>query len=233
MQPILIGLLLAGLIIFGLLVRLAVTRRRARAERPLPPLLFSLEEDRPGAPMSDRRPARTAAPSAPPEPRSEPAPAPPQPATGRVEASAPAGPEEVEADAPAPPVAPQPAAESMPAGPADDQTVQLLPGRLEVLAGIEREQAIRFIKPARGEPEVTLGRSGGSPGTHIQLRAATVSRIHARMNMNGNGWAIANLSSTNPVLVNDIPLEADNGSHTLQDGDRIELGEVVFRFRSR
>jgi predicted component of type VI protein secretion system len=46
-------------------------------------------------------------------------------------------------------------------------------------------------------------------------------------------WRVTNLSRTNPMAVNGTQLAPDNGSVTLQDGDRIEMGEVVFRYRSK
>jgi len=47
---------------------------------------------------------------------------------------------------------------------------------------------------------------------------------------------LENLSSTNPVVVNGAPLEAEGGvrsSVILSDGDRIEMGEVAFVFHAR
>jgi predicted component of type VI protein secretion system len=41
-----------------------------------------------------------------------------------------------------------------------------------------------------------------------------------------------NLSQTNPVVVNGEELMAQDNARTLDDGDQIELGEVVLRFRS-
>ena len=44
------------------------------------------------------------------------------------------------------------------------------------------------------------------------------------------------LSATNPVVVNGRALAADGGNGSgvpLRDGDRIEMGEVVFRFHEK
>jgi pSer/pThr/pTyr-binding forkhead associated (FHA) protein len=68
---------------------------------------------------------------------------------------------------------------------------------------------------------------------HVQLPAQTVSRMHARMRFEGGRWQISNLSPTNPVVVNGEPLDADGESRLLAEGDRVELGEVVLRFRER
>jgi pSer/pThr/pTyr-binding forkhead associated (FHA) protein len=130
-----------------------------------------------------------------------------------------------------------------------DGTLQFLPGRLEVIAGRDAGQEIRFVRtPGPDGTRVTFGRAEGAPYRHVQLREPTVSRAHARMTLevvNGNGpesatgtarWRLENLSATNPVVVNGRPLAADESercSVVLDEGDRIEMGEVVFRFHER
>jgi pSer/pThr/pTyr-binding forkhead associated (FHA) protein len=115
-----------------------------------------------------------------------------------------------------------------------DGTLQFLPGRLEVESGREVGQEIRFVRiPGAQTTEVTLGRSEGAPYRHIQLHEPTVSRMHARMTLEGKRWRLTNLSSTNPVVVNAAPLDGSGASVVLTDGDRVEMGEVVFRFRSK
>jgi pSer/pThr/pTyr-binding forkhead associated (FHA) protein len=128
-----------------------------------------------------------------------------------------------------------------------DGTLQFLPGRLEVIAGRDAGQEIRFVRtPGPDGTRVTFGRAEGAPYRHVQLREPTVSRAHARMTLElggvaddrdgrsaGSGWRLENLSATNPVVVNGRPLAADGGdgcSVVLREGDRIEMGEVVFRF---
>lgn len=116
----------------------------------------------------------------------------------------------------------------------EEAAVQLLPGRLEVEEGEERGRDIRFLRPGGdGIPEITIGRSDGPPGRHVRLRAETVSRTHARLQYDNTRWKISNLSRTNPVIVNDQVLCRPDESRVLSDGDRIELGEVVLRFRER
>lgn len=136
-----------------------------------------------------------------------------------------------------------------------DGTLQFLPGRLEVVAGRDAGQEIRFVRTAGPDGTcVTFGRADGAPYRHVQLREPTVSRAHARMLLehavpdangsvtwgSGTGtnarWRLENLSATNPVIVNGRPLEARGGltsSVILSDGDRIEMGEVAFVFHSR
>jgi hypothetical protein len=135
-----------------------------------------------------------------------------------------------------------------------DGTLQFLPGRLEIAAGRDVGQEIRFVRTAGPDgARVTFGRAEGAPYRHVQLREPTVSRAHAEMTfhqsvpaLNGSGprgtngtpahWRLENLSSTNPVTVNGRALDSRGGpgaSVILADGDRIEMGEVAFIFHSR
>ena len=130
-----------------------------------------------------------------------------------------------------------------------DGTLQFLPGRLEIAAGRDAGQEIRFVRT--GGPDgtcITFGRADGPPYRHVQLREPTVSRSHARMVLEQTGtgsrdggsnqgrWRLENLSSTNPVVINGRSLDANGGamaSVMLSEGDRIEMGEVAFVFRER
>ena len=115
-----------------------------------------------------------------------------------------------------------------------DGTLQFLPGRLEVLEGREIGQEFRFVRtPGATQTEITLGRQDGVPYRHFQLHEPTVSRLHAKLTLEDRNWRLTNLSETNPASVNGTPLGAKNGSAILHDGDRIEMGEVVFRFRAK
>ena len=129
-----------------------------------------------------------------------------------------------------------------------DGTLQFLPGRLEVVAGRDAGQEIRFVRtPGPDGTQVTFGRAEGAPYRHVQLREPTVSRTHARMTLevtadgaDGRGpvarWRLENLSATNPVMVNGRALGADESAESavvLAEGDRIEMGEVVFRFHTK
>src|SRR5919204_1507644 len=49
-------------------------------------------------------------------------------------------------------------------------TLQLLPGRLEIISGKEGVDEIRFVKVPGKEPVITFGRSPGEPHTHIELQ---------------------------------------------------------------
>jgi pSer/pThr/pTyr-binding forkhead associated (FHA) protein len=110
--------------------------------------------------------------------------------------------------------------------------VQLLPGRLEVLAGETRHHEIRFVR-IPGEPlQLILGRDAGPSRQYVGLGSATVSRRHARFTYVDGRWVVKNLSQTNPLVVNDDELSNTDDERPLVDGDRLELGEVVLRFHA-
>jgi len=112
-------------------------------------------------------------------------------------------------------------------------TLQMLPGRFEIVEGDDRGQNLRFVRMRSGVQYITFGRKEGSPYEHVQLRALTVSRQHARLEFDQGRWAIANLSETNPVVVNGESLDVERGARPLTDGDRIEMGEIIFRYKER
>jgi hypothetical protein len=116
----------------------------------------------------------------------------------------------------------------------DEGTLQFLPGRLEIFSGPDKGRDVRFVRTG-GErhPEITFGRSEGPPYRHVQLMARTVSRQHAAMSLIDGHWELKNLSATNPVQLNGRPLEAGEVAPLLVDGDRIEMGEIVFVFHDR
>lgn len=114
-----------------------------------------------------------------------------------------------------------------------EEPIQILPGRLEVLSGEPKHREIRFVR-SPGEPaELILGREAGRSPQTVALHSDTVSRRHARFAYSNGRWAVTNLSRTNPVVVNDERLPDNSIERPLADGDRVELGEVVLRFRSR
>jgi hypothetical protein len=187
-------------------------------------------QEQPLHPRPAAAPADTASPAVEPE----------APAAGSTAPAAPAA----EAPARPPRVGPvqarraprRPAADVAADGFPADGTLQVLPGRLEVLAGLTLdnpwEQEIRFVQIPGSEPVITLGRGEGPPHRHLRLDSATVSREQAHMRFGGGGWTLTNLSRTNPTSVNGEAL-APGAATVLREGDRIEMGEVAFRFRER
>lgn len=112
-------------------------------------------------------------------------------------------------------------------------TLKLLPGRLEVVAGDDQIKDIRFYKSKnQEETEMTFGRSGGPNYTHIQLKSNTVSAKQAKLVYTNGKYTLINYSTVNPTIVNDIQL-ANEGSIILQEGTRIEMGNVIFIFHAK
>lgn len=144
---------------------------------------------------------------------------------------------------PAPPLQPRPypaaaEAEVVPPAPpaseiAEDATIQLLPGRLRIVAGDDMGREFRFARIPGQVTEVTIGRQHGEAPHHIQLVAPTVSRLHARMRFLGGGWKIENLSETNPLVINGQMIAAGMTAPQLSEGDRIEIGEFVLVYHER
>lgn len=73
------------------------------------------------------------------------------------------------------------------------------------------------------EKPMIIGRQEESD---IHLEDDSVSREHARIEWSPTGYTITDLGSTNGVLVNDAAVE----SAPLATGDRIQLGQRIFRF---
>ncbi len=114
-----------------------------------------------------------------------------------------------------------------------DGTLQFLPGRLEISSGLDAGREIRFVRvPGPNGTEVTFGRKQGELYRHVQLLDQTVSRTHARLRFKDERWNLLNLSKTNPVVLDGKVLSTEE-DHLLDDGARIEMGEVVFTFRNR
>jgi pSer/pThr/pTyr-binding forkhead associated (FHA) protein len=117
---------------------------------------------------------------------------------------------------------------------AEEGTLEFLPGHLEVVGGEDVGQEIHFVRQVGEEQAtITFGRSEGVPLRHIHLLDPTVSRQHARMTWVPPAWYLVNLSSTNPVVFNDRPLSTGGKATSLSEGDRIEMGAVVFVFHER
>lgn len=111
-----------------------------------------------------------------------------------------------------------------------DEPVQLLPGRLEVLAGEPRHREIRFVRVPGRPAELILGREPGDTPQHVALSSTTVSRRHARFAFLDGRWSVMNLSRTNPIVINGEELLSNDAIYELHEGDRLELGEVILRF---
>jgi predicted component of type VI protein secretion system len=76
--------------------------------------------------------------------------------------------------------------------------------------------------------QFTIGRGTDND---LVLGDALVSRYHAVIRQENEGVVIIDLGSTNPVLVNDVPLEA-GVPRRLQHRDLIVIGQNVFSFQN-
>jgi len=195
-----------------------VADRRDAADRSLPPIFFPMSSGDSSDSRATAAPQLTAtavdivAPVAPPPPK--------------MQRRAPVMLEDLDEDKPAP-------AETVRFLRRGDEPVQLLPGRLEVLAGETRHHEIRFVRLPGKADQLILGRDAGPSPQYVGLGSTTVSRRHARFAFTDGCWTIENLSQTNPVVVNDDELSDIDGERPLVDGDRLELGEIVLRFHAR
>ena len=110
------------------------------------------------------------------------------------------------------------AAESSPRTPTAART-QLLPiARLVPLEG-DCEGSEILVQPI-----TTLGRG---PDNQVQIDETSVSRHHAQITLEVEGFVIRDLDSQNGSFVNGEPIK----EHLLVDGDRIQIGTARFIFR--
>ncbi|MCS6901902.1 MAG: GGDEF domain-containing protein [Myxococcales bacterium] len=73
---------------------------------------------------------------------------------------------------------------------------------------------------------IRVGRGGDN---HIILEGDSVSRRHAHWERRGEAWWIVDDGSTNGTYVND---ELIARQHCLQNGDRIKIGGIIFKYLS-
>ena len=72
--------------------------------------------------------------------------------------------------------------------------------------------------------ETTIGRTGEND---IILDDLTVSRYHAKVRREEKDFYLYDMAATNPTLVNGQVITR----HLLQEGDKVEIGEMVFVFK--
>ncbi len=158
------------------------------------------------------------------------APAPAQP-TFRAAPMPTAPPAPIRPPAPPPPTAaragaPRDAAPTQVAPPPPPKATEMylnLEAELSVAEGPDRGRKFPLTKPV-----VTLGRSGGRQND-IQLSDSTVSREHAKIlySTADKTFRLINESTTNPARLNGSPVDAV----LVKDGDSIQLGATVLKFR--
>ena len=85
------------------------------------------------------------------------------------------------------------------------------------------------------EPEVgviTLGRPvTEAPPPMIRMRSNVVSRAHAAITFNDDGWYLHDEGSRHGTRLNNLNLVAKQDSIQLQNGDRIQIGRTVIQVR--
>src|SRR4030095_11411608 len=70
---------------------------------------------------------------------------------------------------------------------------------------------------------VLLGRGDACD---VRIVDQSVSRTHARVESDGDGYDVSDLQSTNGTFVNDTAVM----SHRLKDGDYVRAGNCIYRF---
>ena len=68
---------------------------------------------------------------------------------------------------------------------------------------------------------------GRGSGADLRFEDSAMSSQHALIEFTGEGFRASDLGSTNGIRVNGAPVQA----HDLEAGDRLEVGQHVFRFR--
>jgi hypothetical protein len=133
------------------------------------------------------------------------------------------------ADSPPRAPAPPPAA---PAGQSGETMIYSTSAR--VRGPLDDAQARRPVPQATlavGARRLPLPPAGGTVGRSrdcdIVLEDPGISRRHAEIRVSAGGWTVADLGSTNGVLLNHRALR---GEHPLQHGDVIELGSTQITF---
>jgi len=113
-------------------------------------------------------------------------------------------------------------------------------GRTRRVESLGPERSEAFLEDHRASVTITRGPAAGtefelkekrtivgrSSGAQIQIDDASVSSEHAAIELDGQGFGIRDLASTNHVLLNG----AEVLSSALKHGDRIQLGECEIQF---
>ena len=71
----------------------------------------------------------------------------------------------------------------------------------------------------------TLGRD--STSSNLVIEDPKVSRSHAQCTETEEGWTLENLSETNPIILNDTPIQEPI---LLKEGDRLKIGSYWYQF---
>jgi hypothetical protein len=121
-----------------------------------------------------------------------------------------------------------------------EETCKLLEGRFLTIKGDDIIKVIRFIRPLRQDTiEYTFGRKDTEVYTDIKLKTASVATKQATLRNSQDAedyvsdgiFTLINYASekATPTKVNGKPLK-EGEEWSLNDGDKIEMGVVVFAF---
>ena len=94
----------------------------------------------------------------------------------------------------------------------------------EAEAAWRRPRIERLAFPPGGLATVTIGRA---PGSDCLLSDPSVSRRHAELRADGDGWVLADVGSTNGTRLNGWRL---TGPAAVRAGDEVAFGSARFRF---
>jgi len=95
-------------------------------------------------------------------------------------------------------------------------------GALELAAG----PGAPTTYPLGGNRPLLLGRD---PAADVSVASNELSRRHCRLERVGQDWLVTDLGSVNGLHLNGVRIH----SALLHEGDRLQMGEVLFVFRER
>lgn len=98
-------------------------------------------------------------------------------------------------------------------------------GQLMITSGPQEGHVIPLLLQ-----KVTIGRATSKATWEIGLQDPSVSRPHARMELEDTIWRLFDLGSANGTFVNDAPV--GEGGCVLQDGDVLLLGATKILYRA-
>ena len=87
----------------------------------------------------------------------------------------------------------------------------------------EEDGSAKPVRYPLAKKELTIGRSRDND---IWINSKYISRVHARIRCDGSRVTIEDAGSKNGFLVNSMPVT----SHTLANGDELEIGESKFKY---
>jgi hypothetical protein len=91
----------------------------------------------------------------------------------------------------------------------------------------QAERLPELLLPKPGPHPYTIGRAAGSM---LRLTHYTVSRAHAQLRSNADGWTLRDLGSSNGTWLNGCRV---TGSVAIRPGDQVRFGQVGFRLAAQ